>query len=62
MGAAEATLSAVAAMEATLSAGTQPDETRTDGGAGVALGVQSTRPVVECGCEPHERGFPEVLV
>ncbi len=31
-------------------------------GAGVALGHQRARPVVERGREPHERGLPEVLV
>ena len=52
----------VATMEAAVCASAQFDAAGTDGGARLALGGQSTRPVVECGREPHERGLPEVLV
>jgi len=53
MDTAQAALCPVAAMEATLCASAQFEATGTDGGAGVALGVQSTRPVVERGREPQ---------
>src|SRR6266581_8747522 len=49
-------------MEAAVSACPQLDAAGTDGGAGMALGVQSTWPVVERGREPHACCFPEVLV
>ena len=59
---AQAALCPVAAMEAAVRASAQPDAAGTDGGAGVALGHQRARPVVERGREPHARGLPEVLV
>jgi hypothetical protein len=49
-------------METPLRSGTQLDEVRLDGRAGVALGVQSARPLVECRGEPHARSLPEILV
>jgi hypothetical protein len=52
----------VAAREAALRACAHADATWVDGRACVALGLQSTRSVVERRCAPYARGFPEVLV
>ena len=62
MDTAQAARCPVAAMEAPVCARPQLDAAGTDHGASMALGVQPTRPVVECGREPHACCFPEVLV
>ena len=62
MGTAQVALYPVAAMEAAVRAGASSDATGLDGGAGVALGYQRARSVVERRGKPHERGLPEVLV
>jgi hypothetical protein len=62
MDTASVTLHPVATMETTLRAGAQADATWTDGGAGLALGVQPTRSVVERGRISYARRLPEVLV
>ena len=35
---------------------------RRSGRAGMALGAPRARPVVECRCQPYERGLPETLL
>src|SRR5207249_1140604 len=62
MATAQVALCSVAAMEAALRASTQLDEARANGRAGMALGEQSTRSLVERGRESHACCFPEVLV
>ena len=62
MDTAQVTLCPVATLEAAVCACTQLDAAGTDGRAGMALGHQRARPVVECGRVSHARGLPEVLV
>ena len=59
---AQAALPPVAAMEAPLHSRQEPDEGRSGRGAGISLGLQPTRAVVEQWCQPHERGFAQVLL
>ncbi|MDP1524813.1 MAG: hypothetical protein Q8M20_03310 [Rhodocyclaceae bacterium] len=55
-------LDPVATVETPLYSRQELDEGRTEGRAGILLGVQPTWAVVEQWREPHEPGFPEVLL
>lgn len=59
---AQTALHPVAAVEAPGHARQESDEGGTDAGAGIPLGLQSTRAMVEQWRQPHERGLPEVLL
>src|ERR1700691_1606955 len=49
-------------MEARLYTGPQPDASGAWQGAGVAIGHQRARPLVERRCSAHALGVPQVLV
>ena len=59
---AQTALHAVATVETSLYSRHEPDESGTDGRAGVSLGLQPTRAVVEQWRKPYEPGIPEVLL
>ena len=62
MVAAPAALPAMAAGQDASAAYRDAAQTRVAGGAGLALGTQRARPVVEQRCQPHESRLPESLL
>jgi hypothetical protein len=62
MAAPQAPLPNLAAVEAPLHEGQEPNEARTGGTTRLEIGDQRPRRVVECKSVTYERGIPKVLL